>query len=211
MCREHTPFYHAGAYDDPRAKLIIGDAKAGLESCPDASIDVIICDLSDPLDGGPCYQLYTTSFYEMCRAKLAPGGLLVTQSGCASVRDCHHVFTPIHNTLKAAFPENKVWGYTTCVPSFCSEWGFNLALKDADGTDVAAMGVAGELDRRLKQRRLGELSYYDGITHTRMFSLNRTVRGRCEKEDRVMTVENPLFMCTTETHATVFEAGGKKE
>ena len=84
MCREHTPFYHAGAYDDPRAKLIIGDAKAGLESCPDASIDVIICDLSDPLDGGPCYQLYTTSFYEMCRAKLAPGGLLVTQSGCAS-------------------------------------------------------------------------------------------------------------------------------
>ena len=96
-------------------------------------------------------------------------------------------------------------------PSFCSEWGFNLALKDADGTDVAAMGVAGELDRRLKQRGLSELSYYDGITHTRMFSLNRTVRERCEKEDRVMTVENPLFMCTTETHATVFEAGGKKE
>ena len=39
--------------------------KAGLEECPDASIDVIICDLSDPLDGGPCYQLYTTSFYEV--------------------------------------------------------------------------------------------------------------------------------------------------
>ena len=67
MCREHTPFYHAGAYDDKRTNLIIGDAKAGLENVPDASIDVIVCDLSDPLDGGPCYQLYTTSFYAMCK------------------------------------------------------------------------------------------------------------------------------------------------
>ena len=72
MCREHTPFYHAGAYDDKRTNLIIGDAKAGLENVPDGSIDVIICDLSDPLDGGPCYQLYTTSFYAMCKEKLAP-------------------------------------------------------------------------------------------------------------------------------------------
>ena len=60
MCAKHTPFYNAGAYDSPRAKLVIGDAKAGLEAEPDGSIDVIICDLSDPLDGGPCYQLYTT-------------------------------------------------------------------------------------------------------------------------------------------------------
>ena len=73
MCAKHTPFYNAGAYDSPRAKLIIGDAKAGLEACDEGSIDVIICDLSDPLDGGPCYQLYTTSFYEMCKSKLAPG------------------------------------------------------------------------------------------------------------------------------------------
>ena len=112
MCREHTPFYSAGAYDDKRTNLIIGDAKAGLEALADGSLDVIICDLSDPLDGGPCYQLYTTSFYAMCKEKLAPGGILVTQSGCASVRDCHLVFTPIHNTLKQVFP--RVWGYTTC-------------------------------------------------------------------------------------------------
>ena len=118
MCAKHTPFYNAGAYDSPRAKLVIGDAKAGLEAEPDGSIDVIICDLSDPLDGGPCYQLYTTSFYEMCKSKLAPGGILVTQSGCAAVRDCKAVFTPINKTVREVFPQ--VWGYTVCVPSFCS-------------------------------------------------------------------------------------------
>ncbi len=63
MCREHTPFYSAGAYDDKRTNLIIGDAKAGLEALADGSLDVIICDLSDPLDGGPCYQLYTFLLY----------------------------------------------------------------------------------------------------------------------------------------------------
>ena len=79
MCKLHAAFYSAGAYEDPRTKLIIGDAKAGLEACADGSQDVIIGDLSDPLDGGPCYQLYTTSFYEMCKTKLAPGGILVGQ------------------------------------------------------------------------------------------------------------------------------------
>ena len=80
MCAKHTPFYNAGAYDSPRAKLVIGDAKAGLEAEPDGSIDVIICDLSDPLDGGPCYQLYTTSFYEM-QVQARAVGILVTQFG----------------------------------------------------------------------------------------------------------------------------------
>lgn len=204
MCREHTPFYSAGAYDDKRTNLIIGDAKAGLEALADGSLDVIICDLSDPLDGGPCYQLYTTSFYAMCREKLAPGGILVTQSGCASVRDCHLVFTPIHNTLKQVFP--RVWGYTTCVPSFTSEWGFNICAKDKDATDLYVGIVAdGTLEKRLAERKLTELSYYDQITHTRMFSMNRTLREQCRDEKRVMTVENPLFMCGTDTHNTVFE------
>eukprot|EP00227_Mantoniella_beaufortii_P008022 CAMPEP_0197580134 /NCGR_PEP_ID=MMETSP1326-20131121/3991_1 /TAXON_ID=1155430 /ORGANISM="Genus nov. species nov., Strain RCC2288" /LENGTH=339 /DNA_ID=CAMNT_0043143797 /DNA_START=90 /DNA_END=1109 /DNA_ORIENTATION=- len=206
MCKEHTAFYSAGAYDDPRTKLIIGDAYAGLEACADGSIDVIIGDLCDPLEGGPCYQLYTTGFYEMCKAKLAPGGILITQSGCASTRDCHHVFTAIHHTLKQVFPQ--VWGYTVCVPSFTSEWGFNIATKEADAISVAdGLHADGGLDKRLAERGLGELSYYDAITHTRMFSLNRIVRDKCRDETRVMTVENPLFM--TASHTGVFEAEKK--
>lgn len=36
------------------------------------SFDVIIMDLDDPLEGGPCYQLYTTEFYATAFQKLAP-------------------------------------------------------------------------------------------------------------------------------------------
>ena len=33
MCKQHLPQHHAGAYDDPRAKVIIDDYKAQLEGC----------------------------------------------------------------------------------------------------------------------------------------------------------------------------------
>ena len=199
MCRQHTPFYSAGAYDDKRAKLVIGDAKAGLESEADESFDVIIMDLSDPLDGGPCYQLYTTEFYGMAKRKLAKGGILITQSGCASVRDAHHVFSPIHHTLKQVFP--KVYGYTMCVPSFTSEWGFNLAVTD-ESTDLSGENA----DATLKERNL-DMRFYDSISHTRMFALPKPLRTLIDAEKRVMNIENPLFMCSTETHAGIFEEG----
>lgn len=53
---------------------VIDDAKAALEQ--GGSYDVIIMDLDDPLEGGPCYQLYTTEFYQMIKAKLNPGELV---------------------------------------------------------------------------------------------------------------------------------------
>ena len=197
MCREHTPFYSAGAYDDPRTRLVIGDAKAGLMNEPDGSFDVIIMDLSDPLDGGPCYQLYTTDFYRELYKKLADGGIFITQSGCASVRDAHHVFSPINHTLKQVFP--KVYGYTMCIPSFTSEWGFNLGVKDVS-MDLSGVNA----DATLAARGL-EMKFYDTISHQRMFALPKPLRTLIENEDRVMTVENPLFMCSNETHAGIFE------
>eukprot|EP00967_Tisochrysis_lutea_P117113 scaffold189208_cov33-Tisochrysis_lutea.AAC.4 len=42
-------------------------------------------DLDDPLEGGPCYQLYTTEFYEMLKTHLNPGGIFVTQVMCGRV------------------------------------------------------------------------------------------------------------------------------
>lgn len=42
--------------------------------------DVIIGDLADPIEGGPCFQLYTKSFYEfIVKPRLSEGGIFVTQ------------------------------------------------------------------------------------------------------------------------------------
>lgn len=42
--------------------------------------DIIVGDLADPVEGGPCYQLYTKSFYEkILKPKLNENGIFVTQ------------------------------------------------------------------------------------------------------------------------------------
>jgi spermidine synthase len=57
-------FFHAhldankAAFESPRLELIHDDARVQLEQYP-GRFDVIIGDLADPLEGGPCYQLYT--------------------------------------------------------------------------------------------------------------------------------------------------------
>ena len=57
FCRENLP-ENSEAFKDSRLELVIDDAKAVLEQSP-TGFDIIIMDLDDPLEGGPCYQLYT--------------------------------------------------------------------------------------------------------------------------------------------------------
>lgn len=95
------------------------------------------------------------------------------------------------------FSDSAVWGYSVHVPSFTSEWGFNIATKEQASTNLLTMPADGVLDARIEDRGLMDaLKWYDGITHTRMFSLGKAVRTSLAKETRVMTVENPLFMTT---------------
>ena len=48
--------------------------------------DVIVGDLADPIEGGPCYKLYTKSFYEeTLKPRLNQGGIFVTQVSSGSI------------------------------------------------------------------------------------------------------------------------------
>lgn len=55
FCKEHLTA-NTAAFDDPRLQLIHDDARAQLEQYP-GKFDVIIGDLADPVEGGPCYQV----------------------------------------------------------------------------------------------------------------------------------------------------------
>lgn len=55
FCKEHLTA-NTAAFEDPRMELIHDDARAQLEQYP-SKFDVIIGDLADPVEGGPCYQV----------------------------------------------------------------------------------------------------------------------------------------------------------
>ena len=186
FCREHLP-ENAQAFADSRLELIIDDAKGVLER-EAKKFDVIIMDLDDPLEGGPCYQLYTAEFYRMIREKLNPGGIFVTQSGQAGIKQHGLVWSPVHNTLRTVFPH--VSAYKQAVYSFCDEWGWNMAHTDAA---TAAPLSPDELDARIAERLDGELRFLDGQSYVGLFCLSKVHRRTLAEEKRVLSLEDSSF------------------
>lgn len=80
LARRYLPNHSQGAFDDPRARIVIADGCRWVAETTDR-FDVIIVDGTDPM--GPGEALFQTDFYEACHRCLAPGGVMVTQNGVA--------------------------------------------------------------------------------------------------------------------------------
>ena len=78
LCRQYFPGVSAGAYDNPRTRIVIADGTKFVAET-DERFDVIMIDSTDPI--GPGAVLFTKEFYTDCRRALAKGGILVTQNG----------------------------------------------------------------------------------------------------------------------------------
>ncbi|KAB1214202.1 Thermospermine synthase ACAULIS5 [Morella rubra] len=174
------------AFCDPRLQLIINDARAELES-RDEGYDVIIGDLADPIEGGPCYKLYTQSFYEFTvKPRLNNGGIFVTQAGPAGIFSHTEVFSCIYNTLRQVF--KYVVPYSAHIPSFADTWGWVMA------SDSPIALSADELDLRMKQRIKGENRYLDGKTFSSASTLSKAVRNSLDNETHVYTEGTARFI-----------------
>lgn len=189
FCRENLP-ENSEAFADSRLELVIDDAKAVLEQSA-TGFDVIIMDLDDPLEGGPCYQLYTLEFYKMCLSKLNPGGIFVTQSGQAGVKRHHLVWSPVNATLRQVFP--AVRAYNQAVYSFMDEWGWNIAFSDPG---MGALLEPDQVDVRIAERIKGgadALTFLDGESYRGLFSLSKVHRKTLAEEKRVLSRERGTF------------------
>jgi len=200
FCKEHL-HENKEAFADPRLEVVINCAKKVLEESTD-KFDVIIMDLDDPMEGGPCYQLYTKEFYEMCQTKLNPGGVLVTQASQAGIKRHGIVWSAVNSTLRAVFP--RVMPYKTAIYSFMDEWGWHLALTDAD--QIPQKLSEEEVDKRIAERITGELKFLDGCMWQGLFALSKVHRKTLADETIVMTKGTHRFMHNT--GLTVAENGG---
>ncbi len=186
LCRRYLPKHHEGSFDDPRLELRHADARGYLENC-DQRFDVMIMDLVDPLEGGTAYLLYTQEYYDIAKAKMNTGGILVTQSGPAGLLHYHETFTTIYNTLSKTF--KHAMPYQAHVPAFGTLWSFTL------GSDSSTLKLPEEkIDQAISQRLKKELQFYDGETHRNMFALPKYVRKGIKEETRINRDASPVFM-----------------
>ncbi|MCL4767505.1 MAG: polyamine aminopropyltransferase, partial [Hyphomicrobiaceae bacterium] len=75
---KHYPQIAGGAFDDPRADIVIADGLRYVAGTAER-FDAIIVDSSEPV--GPSAVLHTPAFFADCKRALKPGGILVTQNG----------------------------------------------------------------------------------------------------------------------------------
>ena len=164
-CREHLPNHGAGAFEDPRAEVVIADG-ARFVSESDERFDVVICDSTDP--EGPGAALFGPDFYAGCRRRLAPGGILVTQNGVA-------FFQPeiAEGTARAFDRTFRDWCFfSAAVPTYAG--GIMLFGWASDDASLRAVSLATLRERFAKAAVLTR--YYNPEIHKASFALPQYVR-----------------------------------
>ena len=123
LARSTMRYANGGSLDDPRVHVVTADAMKWLRDTKSPSFDAIIVDLPDP-DTPVLGRLYSTEFYALVSRALAPGGLMVVQSG--SPYSTPTAFWRTISTISAA--GYAVTPYHVYVPTF-GDWGFALARR----------------------------------------------------------------------------------
>ena len=185
LCKKYLPDWSQGAFDDPRVELHHMDARKYLEENDD-KWDIIFLDLTEPLDNGPSYLLFTKEFYRLVARRIKKGGSIALQAGSLNPKfiECH---AAIYNTLKLVF--ENVDSYGAFIPSYDTKWGFIYASQQSSAHKFTPQLI----DDCLRERRIGDLNYYDGLTHLHIFTLTRNVRSLRSAEKQIIEDDNPLF------------------
>ena len=185
ICKKFLPQYNQGAFKDRRTELRHTDAREYLAKTSEA-FDIIIIDLTEPIEEGPAYLLYTREFYRLVRDRLTVNGVISVQAGSASMTETL-CFSSVYKTLRSVFP--IVCPYQIDVPSFGGPWGFCVASSILNPATLSAK----EIDSRISTRRLN-LKCYDGVSHQGMFSLAMHLRNGLAEEGRLITDKKPLYV-----------------
>ena len=123
-CREHLPNHHLGSFDDPRVTLLHGDAVAYLASLPGNSVDVIVSDMTDPVENGPSTFCFTIEYFTQLKRILRPHGVLAVQAGPASPVEIA-LHAKVIRTIREVFP--SVIPYAVDAPCYGRDLGFIVA------------------------------------------------------------------------------------
>jgi spermidine synthase len=164
LCRKHLHKWHKGSFRNEKVELVFDDAFSYLQNT-DNRFDVIIADINDPTDRGPARSIYTAKFYSLIRKALMPQGIFVTHSTAVYFMTHKNYSSGIMKRLLAIFP--RVDPYYEYIPSFGLLWSYATgSFRYSPRLMSSAM-----IERRLKQRNIADLSYYNRETHGRLFKM----------------------------------------
>ena len=160
LSKQYFPNLSQGAFDDPRATIVIADGAQFVKET-DQTFDVIICDTTDPI--GPGEVLFTAEFYGDCANLLDEHGIMVNQHGVPfmqlkEIADAYH-------RRKEHF--KHVTYYTVSVPTYV---GGLMTLGWATNSDRYKNMNHKRIRANMKKFD-GEFKYYTPEVHEASFAL----------------------------------------
>jgi len=163
LCKKYLKSYHQGAFDDPRAEVLIMDGKEYVKKTQE-KFNIVILDLTDPYGPEISKALYSQEFYEKIYKILKDDGLMVTQAGSSFYFE--KVYDYVLNNVRQVFP--VVVEYNVWIPSFGYACNFIIGSKKYNPKTLNI----NEVEERLNKRGVrGKLRFYSATTHISLMYL----------------------------------------
>lgn len=182
-CKKHLPEMHQNAFADPRVELIIADALEVLDET-DQTWDIVISDLSDPIESGPSFPLFTKEYFTKLQRVLNPEGLIMVQAGPISPPEIQD-HARLVNTLQSVF--ENVTSLSAPTPSYGRAWGFALCANHPINTRPEPDSV----DQLLSTKTSGGYRFIDGVTLLGIMQTPLYIRHAIAAETTIYTLEKP--------------------
>ena len=161
LAKKYLEVMHKGAFNDPRAKIIIMDGKDFVNKTKE-KYDIIILDLTDPYGPEISKDLYSKAFYTKVYEILEDDGIMVTQAGSSFYYE--EVYDNILKAINEVFP--IVCEYNVWIPSFGYACNFILGSKRYNPKDI----TLSQIKQRIIERGV-KTKFYNEVVHHAVLSL----------------------------------------
>lgn len=186
ISQRFLPQLSSGSFNDSRVQLFFEDGRKWVAESLKEPVDVFLVDVTDPLERGPSYLLYTLEFYELLSSRLREGGVVATHA--TSPTHTPLAYQSIKKTLSSVF--ERVSELATFMVSFSSVWGFLYG----SGTCYLHELSSEDIDERLKNAGVEGLRFYSGATHEALLRLTPIYTSLKREEPRIIRDSEPLFI-----------------
>jgi spermidine synthase len=144
----------------PQIRPIAADGRTFVRNAPDGRYDCIVLD-AFTIGGRIPFHLVTREYFELCRRKLAPGGVLVMNINSAVRGPSSAIFHSMYKTIDAAFP--SLHAFAIGLQYGLREQSTNIILVAANGHDLITAN-----DWRSRAEQYDSASYIDRQSVERM-------------------------------------------
>ena len=182
-CKKYLPEMHQNSFEDPRVELIIDDAQNFLDSSNE-TWDVIISDLTDPIEHGLSFPLFTQEYFQKISQVLSALGSFIIQGGSISPAEMY-LHARVVKTLQTVF--NCVY---SLIP-YSTSYGCPLGFVVCSEQKFSSTPNPEKVDRLLAEKTTGGFKFMDGVSLLGMLQIPLNLRQAIATETQIYTLKTP--------------------